>query len=787
MVYTLFINNISTTILLAVLILISLLILIRLIPKTRQTTNNTPCKTENKQDDAQSTQKHATDIFKSYIGDTNIGLLTFDSTLTLTSINTSFSTITGYTKDKLQTQMGKSLPDILNNIEVTPEVKRLVEEHKPFETVVNITNTQGQIIHMHLTGIPIYKPDKTLDAYTLLTIDVSNVKHAILDQNEIIMQCHSCSNKLSEIELAFKKSSKHHIQLQKALNKNEEQRLELQKAFNLINSQKESLEKANAEIKEQSRLKELFLSNTSHEIRTPLNSIIGFTNLLLKEELADKQISYLKNIKESSDNLLVVLNDILDISKIEAGKMTFEKVSFSLHELIDYLKRTLEFKINEKKYNFKITIDPAIPAVIVGDPVRLNQILLNLLSNAIKFTDELGTIEFTAKLKKHNQNNIDLEFIIADNGIGMTEEQQQNVFNAFTQADSSTTRKFGGTGLGLSIVKNLVELQDGQITLESQINKGSTFTFFIPFGIGTKAVNKRNESEEPTIPDNDAEKIKILLAEDNKINQQLATDTIKTWNNKISIDIAENGEEAIKLLAKNDYSMIFMDIQMPLLNGKETTIKIRQGCVAGKNNIPIIAMTAHALKDEREKCMAIGMNDYLTKPFIPNDLFRKIKFYGKQQVQEQVKAGQFVQYSAHDSINTSYSIAEQQQTVNFKNFNIGMLNKIYKGNAKQLEKILRMYYETVGEEIIDMRNSYDQGDFQKTQNRAHALKPKMAYLGRNDIHELAKNVEISIKSNNFDHLKLFDWIKTICDEWIEIENELANFLDKKNKENTPVL
>ena len=563
------------------------------------------------------------------------------------------------------------------------------------------------------------------------------------------------------------------------------QRQKIQEALDLINRQKDELERANAEIKEHSRMKELFLANTSHEIRTPLNAIIGFANLLLKEDFNNKQMGYVKNIKASSDNLLVVLNDILDISKIEAGKMSFEKIAFSIHELIEILISTINVKAQEKNHKLLSDIDLDIPQVLIGDPSRLNQIILNLLSNAIKFTPDNGEIKCIVKLKNRTKHNIEIEFQVQDNGIGMTKDQLPNLFKAFTQAESSTTRKFGGTGLGLSIVKNLIELQDGEIFVESNVNQGTVFTFVLPFGIGSDLVIDKRGNKQITINQHEAENIRILLVEDNKINQQLALDTIKTWHSAIKIDVAENGVIALEKLSNNNFSMVFMDIQMPLMDGNETTRRIRNGEIKGKENIPIIAMTAHALKDEKDKCLSSGMNDYLTKPFVPEDLFYKIKYYGSQHVQIMVKAGQVIpsninNISDNNLIDNSFDQkTSSDQSLIFENFTIDSLNKIYKGNLRQIHKILKMYYDTVGNEIKELQESYKNGDLQKTQNKAHALKPKMTYLGRNDIQEWAKNIELSIKQNQFDNDNLENWISAILTEWLKIEKELQTFIDEK--------
>ncbi|MDD2563037.1 MAG: ATP-binding protein [Salinivirgaceae bacterium] len=737
------------------------------------------------------------ELLSEYLKNSPYGFLLYDKDLNLMNVNPAFIAITGYNKKTFITQFGTNLLIVAKKLDCDSFSLSKIGKREPFEESLELESTDGAKLHFKLLATPIQNNSGKFTNYALILIDISKekenernlkteLKKTIYHRDEFLLEKTEMRERINDLEKAFKKSSKHHIQLQKALLENEMHRKKIQEALDLINRQKDELERANAEIKEHSKMKELFLANTSHEIRTPLNAIIGFANLLLKEDFNSKQLRFLKNIKASSDNLLVVLNDILDISKIEAGKMSFEKIAFSLYELIDFLVSTIEIKAQEKNHKLLSIIDPEIPQVLIGDPTRLNQIMLNLLSNAIKFTADEGTIKCTLKVKGRTKHHIEIEFNIEDNGIGMSEEQLPHLFKAFTQAENSTTRKFGGTGLGLSIVKNLIELQDGEIFVKSLINQGTTFTFILPFGIGSELVIDKHGNKQITIEQHEAENIHILLVEDNAINQHLAVDTIKTWQPFINIDIAENGVVALEKLKLKNYSMVFMDIQMPLMDGNEATKQIRDGKIEGKENIPIIAMTAHALKDEKDRCLASGMNDYLTKPFVPEDLFYKIKYYGSQQVQTLVKAGKVIPSNINRISNNNLiesTDAAPKEDQRFENFTIDSLNKIYKGNVRQINKILIMYYDTVGTEIKDLKTAYENGDLQKTQNKAHALKPKMTYLGRHDIQEWAKNVEESIKQNQFDHNNLQTWINNISHEWLKIEQELKHYFknDKNNE------
>ncbi len=581
-----------------------------------------------------------------------------------------------------------------------------------------------------------------------------------------------------ELEKAFKHSSKHHIQLQKALLENERQRKQLQEAVELINKQKEELKNANEEIKHHSRMKEIFFANTSHEIRTPLNAIIGFTNLLIQMDPSQKQLAYLRNIKASGDNLLIVLNDILDFSKIEAGKMTFERISYLLTEQIDYLINTMQVKADERNIELKHYIDPNLPEVLIGDPTRLNQILMNLIGNSVKFTDSKGYVELRITEKSRTDNEVEMKFEVEDNGIGISKEKISRIFNSFTQAENETSRKYGGTGLGLAIVKQLIELQNGEIFVSSEVGKGSVFTFYLPFTIGHfSSIKQQSANTEKQLKH--PETIHLLLAEDNKINCQLAIDTIKNWEQDINIDIAENGKEVIELLRNKPFHMIFMDIQMPEMDGIEATKYIREDMPDDVKNIPIIAMTAHALKNERDHFIEVGMDDYISKPFAPEILTHKITFYSSDEIQEKVKKGEkfktiLDKFEGNESDLKTYT--PKNEAGDYEFIDLSYLKKIYKGDYKRIQKILKMYLSSVKDEIEAVASSYDQGDYDVTRAKSHALKPKMTYLGCQDLFESAKNIEQTIKQNG-DVKPLLNDVKFLLDRWPKVEEEIKTIVN----------
>ncbi|MDP2187835.1 MAG: response regulator [Sphingobacteriaceae bacterium] len=363
-----------------------------------------------------------------------------------------------------------------------------------------------------------------------------------------------------------------------------------------------------------------FLSNMSHEIRTPMNAVIGLTELLLQDQKPELNKKYLESIKYSADNLLVIINDILDFSKIESGKITFEKIDFSIRNVVDQLLKAFAFKAEEKGLVLRAAINDDVPEVLLGDPFRLNQMLLNLASNAVKFT-RMGSIEIGAAVAKQEGDHCEINIWVKDTGIGIRADKLDAIFESFTQAYTDTTRLFGGTGLGLAITRNLARLQHGEVKVTSEYGRGSSFIITLPFQISkTNTLLTHPAILSQSIKDFTGRK--FLLVEDNKMNQFVAKQILQKWHAEVVL--ADHGASAIALLLEQHFDLVFMDLQMPVMGGFEATACIRNG-QAGEHNkhIPIVALSADAFQETKLRVVESGMNGFITKPLDQDDFYSK--------------------------------------------------------------------------------------------------------------------------------------------------------------------
>ncbi|WP_171656039.1 PAS domain-containing hybrid sensor histidine kinase/response regulator [Paenibacillus foliorum] len=381
--------------------------------------------------------------------------------------------------------------------------------------------------------------------------------------------------------------------------------------------------KKRQEADESNWAKSRFLAQMSHEIRTPINAVIGLNYLLQQTDLTDQQQEYVNKSMRSAQGLLTIINDVLDFSKIEAKKIVMEQIDFDLYEVLHTLTDMISLQARDRGLNLHTEVHPKVPQKLTGDPFRLNQVLLNLTNNALKFTDA-GQVSVRVDVVSHHGYGVTLRFTVRDTGIGLTNEQQKQLFQEFIQADMSTTRKYGGTGLGLVISKNLVELMEGTIGVESELGQGSCFYFTAKFGISSQTIS--DTAIEPPFKEL-AEKFAslnhtdVLLVEDNEINQLVAKEILKELG--VRVDVAENGEEAVRCVENKRYDAILMDLQMPIMDGYEASRIIRK--LEYAKNIPIIAMTADAMQGVKEQVLEVGMNDYITKPFEPAQLYSMLQ------------------------------------------------------------------------------------------------------------------------------------------------------------------
>ena len=468
------------------------------------------------------------------------------------------------------------------------------------------------------------------------------------------------------------------------------------------------------------KAKEQFLANISHEIRTPINGIAGMAGLLSQDSSPDERATYLNAIKHSAENLKVIINDILDLAAIDSGKLRFEKIPFNLHDLLPSLIGMFAYQAKEKKLKLDYKIQPPLNRILLGDPVRLNQILINLISNAVKFTHS-GQIRVLCSAEEKHKTGCTVKIQVVDTGVGVPSDKLDTIFESFSQADASVTRKYGGSGLGLTIVKQLVELQDGTIEVESEEHKGSNFIVRIPYTFGKSERLKKTtlQKTNETLAAKGGGGLRVLLVEDNDINRLYAKSILQQWN--CAVDIAENGLVAIEKIKSKFYDVVLMDVQMPVMDGYEATRAIRL-MDSHMRHAPIIALTANATKTDIEKCLSSGMNDYLPKPFTPNDLYRKI--FRDLRVKTQ-KNG-----------TSNKDISEQKS-----GFDLAYLRSVSDNNHEFLQEMIQTFVQTMPSLLNEMNHALSEKNWKKLSRLAHQIKPSFGLLGMDALRKTVSYIE----------------------------------------------
>lgn len=484
-----------------------------------------------------------------------------------------------------------------------------------------------------------------------------------------------------------------------------------------------------------SRQENKLIAHVSHEIRTPLNGIIGFTNLLREDNLTEGQLKKVEAIQTASYNLMEVINEVLEYSKLTAGLEDFDKVDFNMHALIKDVMFLCQTLIVNKSVALKIDIARSVPKILIGDPSKLSQVLLNLIGNSIKFVEK-GHITVSVNLKQRKNETFTLHFSVQDTGIGIPKEQLGNIFESYKQAEKDTFQKYGGSGLGLSIVKEIVEKQGGTINVSSTVGEGTTFDFFIPFSKGT--LINIPKSKPKTISALKGKNLlggtKILIFEDNKLNQHLISEQLNMWN--CITFVTENEKEGLAILRTKEIDIVLMDLKMPEMSGFEISSSIRSLNDTKLSQIPIIAFSADFTAQDQEHCYEVGINDFLLKPYTLNELMIKLLKRKKERNLTQESLKLLKQ-------ETIIALDKKDETIDLTD----LLNDCY-GEVEMLQELIRLFKQNIYEFIGSVKIAITNESFEEIYQASHKIKSGLALLKMNQLKQLIIAIEDNAKKLN---------------------------------------